>query len=160
MGGYRRSDRAGQGRHRAKTPLGPRLRRATVVLVASMGAMLGLSAAGVAEPPAAAVDQRFLVDVRERGHVVAVGTDEELLVSAARKLCKRRDTQSYEKRRTRGRAALLRRRFAGLHQAGDEVLLLTCDLPPAQEVGVRAFRRSRWGTTTYFGSFVVSTPAS
>jgi hypothetical protein len=70
------------------------------VLIASMGAMLGLSAAGVAEPPAAAVDQRFLVDVRERGHVVAVGTDEELLVSAARKLCKRRDTQSYEKRRT------------------------------------------------------------
>lgn len=100
MGGYTRSDRAGQGRHRAKAPLGPRLRRATVVLIASMGAMLGLSAAGVAEPPAAAVDQRFLVDVRERGHVVAVGTDEELLVSAARKLCKRRDTQSYEKRRT------------------------------------------------------------
>jgi hypothetical protein len=100
MGGYKRSDRAGQGRHRAKAPLGPRLRRATVVLAASMAAMLGLSAAGVAEPPAAAVDQRFLVDVRERGHVVAVGTDEELLVSAARKLCKRRDTQSYEKRRT------------------------------------------------------------
>jgi len=100
MGGYKRSDKAGQGRHRAKAPLGPRLRRATVVLAASMAAMLGLSAAGVAEPPAAAVDQRFLVDVRERGHVVAVGTDEELLVSAARKLCKRRDTQSYEKRRT------------------------------------------------------------
>ena len=86
-----------------------------------MAAMLGLSAAGVAEPPAAAVDQRFLVDVRERGHVVAVGTDEELLVSAARKLCKRRDTQSYEKRRT---AALnsdeleaVKRSFGGDSQA-------------------------------------------
>ena len=100
MSGFTRTGSAKSGRHRARAPLGPRLRRAAVVLVASMGAVLGVSAAGVAEPPATAVDQRFLVDVRGRGHAVSVGTDEELLVSAARKLCVRRESQTYVQRRT------------------------------------------------------------
>jgi hypothetical protein len=100
MSGSTRTSSVKRGRHRAKAPLGPRLRRAAVVLIASMGAVLGVSAAGVAEPPAAAVDQRFLVDVRGRGHEVAAGTDEALLVSAARKLCVRRESQTSLQRRT------------------------------------------------------------
>jgi hypothetical protein len=64
-----------------------------------MAAVLGVSAAGVAAPPAAAVDQRFLLDAR-RDHAVVASTDEELLVSAARKLCVRRDGQTYTQRRT------------------------------------------------------------
>ena len=92
--------RQGRGRHRAAPPLAPRLRRATVVLVASFSAMLGVSAAGVAAPPAGVVDQRFLADLRDRGHVVAPGTDEELIISAARKLCVLVDGQTYQQRRS------------------------------------------------------------
>ena len=88
-----------RGRHRARPPWGPRLRRATVVLVASMAAVLGVSAAGVAAPPRAAVDQHFLAEVRGHGHAVAEGWDEGLVVSAARKLCQRRDGRTYMQRR-------------------------------------------------------------
>jgi hypothetical protein len=75
------------------------LRRAAVVLVASAGAVLGVSAAGVAAPPRAAVDQRFLLEVRGHGHAVAEGADEALVASAARKLCERRDGRTYVQRR-------------------------------------------------------------
>lgn len=89
-----------RGRHRATPPLRPRLRRAAVVFVASFSAMLGVSAAGVAEPPRAVVDLRFLTDLRERGHVVAPGTDEELIISAGRKLCVLIDGQTSRQRRS------------------------------------------------------------
>jgi hypothetical protein len=71
-----------------------------VVLVASFSAMLGVSAAGVAAPPPGVVDQRFLTDLRGRGHAVAQGTDEELIISAARKLCVLVDGRTYEQRRS------------------------------------------------------------
>ena len=88
-----------RGRHRARPPWGPRLRRAAVVFVASFGAVLGVSAAGVAAPPRAAVDQHFLAEVRGHGHAVAQGEDEALVVSAARKICQRRDGRTYVQRR-------------------------------------------------------------
>jgi hypothetical protein len=91
--------RRNRGRHRARPQWGPRLRRAAVVLVASVAAVLGVSAAGVAPPPQAAVDHHFLAEVRGHGHPVAVGADEALVVSAARKLCERRDSQTYVQRR-------------------------------------------------------------
>jgi hypothetical protein len=69
------------------------------VFVASVGAMLGVSAAGVAAPPRAAVDQHFLAEVRGHGHAVAQGEDEALVVSAARKICQRRDSRTYVQRR-------------------------------------------------------------
>jgi hypothetical protein len=61
--------------------------------------MLGVSAAGVAAPPAGVVDQRFLTDVRSRGHTVTPGTDEELLILAARNVCLLRDNRTYVQRR-------------------------------------------------------------
>lgn len=88
-----------RGRHRARPPLGPRMRRAVVVLVASAAAVLGVSGAGVAAPPPAAVDHGFLVDVRGGGRAVGAPSDDELLVSAARKLCERRDSRTYVQRR-------------------------------------------------------------
>ena len=88
-----------RGRHRARPPWGPRLRRAAVVFVASVAAVLGVSAAGVAAPPRASVDQHFLVEVRGHGHPVPEGVDEALVVSAARKLCVRRDGRTYVERR-------------------------------------------------------------
>ena len=69
------------------------------MFVASVGAMLGVSAAGVAAPPRAAVDQHFLAEVRGHGHAVAQGEDEALVVSAARKICQRRDGRTYVQRR-------------------------------------------------------------
>ena len=99
MGVFRKRGGRRRGRHRAAPPLAPRLQRAAVVLVASFTAMLGVSAAGVAGPPAGVVDQRFLTDVRSHGHVVAPGTDEEVLISAARKLCLLRDSRTYVQRR-------------------------------------------------------------
>ena len=57
-------------------------------------------AAGVAAPPPGVVDQRFLTELRERGHAVAQGTDEELIISAARKFCVLRDGQTSEQRRS------------------------------------------------------------
>jgi hypothetical protein len=70
-----------------------------VVFVASVGAVLGVSGAGVAAPPRAAVDEHFLAEVRGHGHPVAQGEDEALVVSAARKLCERRDSRTYVQRR-------------------------------------------------------------
>ena len=69
------------------------------MFVASVGAVLGVSAAGVAAPPRAAVDQHFLAEVRGHGHAVAQGEDEALVVSAARKICQRRDGRTYVQRR-------------------------------------------------------------
>jgi hypothetical protein len=89
-----------RGRHRAAPPLVPRLRRAAVVLAASFVVMLGVSAAGVAAPPPGVVDTRFLTDLRSRGHTVEPGTDEELLISAARKVCVLRDGRAYQQRRS------------------------------------------------------------
>lgn len=103
-----------RGRHRAAPPLAGRLRRAGVVLAAAFSTMLGVSAAGVAAPPPAVVDQRFLADLRSRGHVVAPGTDEELLVSAARKVCELRDDRTSVQRRATligEEAAAVRRSF-------------------------------------------------
>ncbi len=106
-----------RGRHRAAPPLVPRLRRAAVVLAASFTAMLGVSAAGVAEPPAGVVDQRFLTELRHRGHVVAPGTDEEVLISAARKLCGLRDGRTSVQRR----AALTGQEVDGIRRVfGDD----------------------------------------
>jgi len=99
MGVFRKRGGRRHGRHRAAPPLAPRLQRAAVVLVASFTAMLGVSAAGVAAPPAGVVDQRFLTDVRSRGHTVTPGTDEELLILAARNVCLLRDNRTYVQRR-------------------------------------------------------------
>jgi hypothetical protein len=85
-----------------------------VVLVASFAPMLGVSAAGVAGPPSAVVDQKFLADLRSRGHVVAPGADEELLVSAALKMCELRDSRTYVQRQgtlTGAEVAAVRRVF-------------------------------------------------
>jgi hypothetical protein len=117
---FRRRGGRRRGRHRAAPPLAPRLQRAGVVLVASFTAMLGVSAAGVAAPPAAVVDQRFLTDVRTRGHIVTPGTDEEVLISAARKLCLLTDSRTYVQRRatlTGQEVDGIRRAFGGDSQA-------------------------------------------
>lgn len=118
--GVGRNGAGGRGRHRAAPSLRARLRRAVVVLVASFSAMLGVSAAGVAGPPNAVVDQRFLADLRDRGHPVAPGSDEELLVSAGLKMCELRDNRTYVRRQgtlTGAEVAAVRRVFGDDPQA-------------------------------------------
>jgi Protein of unknown function (DUF732) len=88
------------------------------VFVASVGAVLGVSAAGVAAPPRAAVDQHFLAELRGHGHAVAQGEDEALVVSAARKICQRRDSRTYVQRRA---ATLTRDELAAVKRSlGDD----------------------------------------
>ena len=85
------------------------------MFVASVAAVLGVSAAGVAAPPRAAVDHHFLAEIRGHGHPVAAGWDEVIVVSAARKICQRRDSRTYMERRaatlTRDELAAVKRSF-------------------------------------------------
>jgi hypothetical protein len=109
------------------------LRAAAAVVVAS-GVVLALSAFGPGHlglaGPAAPPDQRFVAEVREQGRTVESGETEVLVVSAAHKLCERReDAVSSAQRRASALTAdeieAVRRTFGDDAQAFMQVALRT-----------------------------------
>jgi hypothetical protein len=76
----------------AEQPVGApgRLRRKIVVAVVAVAAVVAVSAFAT-EGLSLAADRVFVETARSQGRVIAPGTQEERLLSAARKICERRE---------------------------------------------------------------------
>ena len=91
----------GAGRHRAAPTRGERARRTARITVVCGVAAIGLAVFGQGYLgwSKAQADQRFVAAVRAEGRTVEPGTTQVLVVSAAHKLCQRRDGETYSERR-------------------------------------------------------------
>lgn len=70
------------------------VRRGVAATAAALAVALSVSAFSMAGPTAANVDQGFVDGARSQGHVIAPGDQQALVVSAARKICDRRESHS------------------------------------------------------------------
>ena len=95
-------------------------RRGLVAAALSVVVALAVSAFATAGPAAVDVDQRFVDAARERGYAVVSGEQRALTVSAARKICDRKDNHSTAEQRRATR--LSSAEIAAVGQAfGDDV---------------------------------------
>jgi Protein of unknown function (DUF732) len=72
----------------------PCIRRGLLAVAAAVAVALAVGAFATVGPSAAKTDQRFVETTRTQGHVVPPGQQEVLLVTAARKICDRRENHS------------------------------------------------------------------
>jgi hypothetical protein len=75
------------------------LRRGLVAAASSVAVALAVSAFATAGPASADVDQRFVDAARAQGYVVVPGDQRTLTVSAARKICDRKDNHATTEQR-------------------------------------------------------------
>jgi hypothetical protein len=85
-----------RGRHRARPSRGVRIFRATGVVLACGGVALALTAFGpdFLDRSTARADQRFVAAVQAQGRTVGPGTDQALVIQAARKVCESRQGEA------------------------------------------------------------------
>ena len=112
-----------RGRHRAGPTKAVRRFRAAAVVVSAVAVVLGLT---VFAPPflpwsTAKADQRFVAAVTAEGRTVEPGPTEQLVISAAHKLCERRLAGTSSSRRenslTTDEIAAVQRTFGDDRQA-------------------------------------------
>ena len=91
----------GRGRHRTGPTRRERIRRRVAVMLAcgAVAITLAVFGQGYLGWATAQADQRFVAAVRAEGRDVEPGATETLVVSAAHKLCQRRDGETYSQRR-------------------------------------------------------------
>lgn len=99
-------------------------RRGLVAAALSVVVALAVSAFATAGPATVDVDQRFVDAARERGYAVVSGEQRALTVSAARKICDRKDNHATAEQRRATR--LSSTEIAAVGQAfGDDVRVFT-----------------------------------
>ena len=90
-----------RARHRVRPARGPRVVRATGVILVCGGVALALTVFGpdFLDRSTARADQRFVAAVQSPGRSVAQGTDEVLVIQAAHKVCDQRSDITPAQRR-------------------------------------------------------------
>ncbi len=118
-----------RGRHRAGTSGGVRVWRAVGVVVGCVGVALALLAVGPAGSSPAQADQQFVDAVRAQGRTVEPGDTQALVIRAAHKLCRGRDSATPVQRResslTADEVEAVRRTFGGDERAFIKVAVRT-----------------------------------
>ena len=76
----------------ARTPRRTHVRRGLVAAGAALVVAMSVSAFAMRAPASVSADQAFVDAARTQGHVIAPGDQQTLIISAARKVCDRRES--------------------------------------------------------------------